>query len=108
MQGHGLGSGKRVNYTLIFVAHNGPGPWPCYFCAEPVALESVFTVHHLDHDHDNHDPPNLAAAHPGCHIGHHKRGRPNPGAAEFNRRTKRGVKHRADCNHCASLRRVAP
>jgi DNA-directed RNA polymerase sigma subunit (sigma70/sigma32) len=57
--------------------HNGPGPWPCFECDGPVTYEELL-VHHLDHDHDNNDPTNLAASHKPCHITHHKTGQPSP------------------------------
>lgn len=46
----------------------------CYFCQETIE-ESGFgkaLVHHIDHDHTNNEPENLAPAHWGCHSRHHR------------------------------------
>lgn len=71
----------RDIHRLIFVAVNGLGPWPCHGCGKPVAIEA-FVVHHLDDDHTNNDPENLAAMHRPCHIRHHRTG------------TKKSAEHR--------------
>jgi hypothetical protein len=65
-----------MKYREIFFAHNGTGPYPCRFCAEEVSMEEVL-VHHVDDDHTNGAPENLAAAHRICHTGHHKKGVPH-------------------------------
>lgn len=54
-----------------FIEKHGPGPHPCYFCGE---LAEKFHVHFIDHDKNNDDVNNLARAHPGCHMSHHKAG----------------------------------
>lgn len=67
----------QKGYRRQFVEANGPGPWPCCFCGEPVEPRSqpldstAFVVHHDDEDRSNSDPSNLSAAHHGCHVGHH-------------------------------------
>ena len=61
-------------HVKVFIAHNGPGPWSCFFCTNDVMLQEV-TVHHIDHDHSNNDPMNLVASHFGCHSRHHATGR---------------------------------
>lgn len=61
---------NRSRYREVFFAYNGVGPYACAFCDEQVDFD-VVTVHHLDHDHTNDDPENLAAAHKGCHNSHH-------------------------------------
>lgn len=70
--------GRRVReYVAIFWTANGPGPWPCHFCNHPVTRlgKPDGVVHHLDHDHENQDLDNLAAAHWRCHASHHGRDR---------------------------------
>lgn len=67
--------GPRVK--LIFIVANGLGPWPCYFCPELVYYDEEdnklkFNVHHIDHNHDNDDPANLAASHHSCHGKYHR------------------------------------
>lgn len=64
-------------YRLVFVAHNGPGPWPCHFCRKPVEMLSStsrrdrFTVHHLNHNRKDFDADNLVPTHYGCHARFH-------------------------------------
>lgn len=53
-----------------FFMHNGPGPWPCFWCGVLVEYENV-SVHHQDGDHTNDDPSNLVASHRPCHTQHH-------------------------------------
>jgi hypothetical protein len=62
----------------IFFMHNGPGPWSCHFCAEPILVQDLTrrygpVVHHIDENHGNNDPGNLSLAHFGCHCGYHNR-----------------------------------
>jgi hypothetical protein len=66
----------QKRYRSTFVDHAGPGPWPCYFCGEPVEPDAAeprrrLVVHHLDHDRSNGAPDNLTASHRGCHQSHH-------------------------------------
>lgn len=62
---------KRTRYRELFFAHNGPGPYICYFgCGEPVTFQEVI-VHHTDDDFTNDSITNLAPAHRVCHNGHH-------------------------------------
>jgi hypothetical protein len=68
----------QVAYRRAFREANGPGPWPCCFCGEPVVDAKgeafnarTFVVHHIDHDHANDAPDNLAATHNECHARHH-------------------------------------
>jgi len=69
----------------VWLAANGPGPWPCTFCEQPVARlggygapgelhamrSSHGIVHHHDENHGNNDPGNLRISHHGCHIRYH-------------------------------------
>jgi hypothetical protein len=59
-------------YRRVFLETNGPGPWPCFGCGEPVVK---LEVHHLDEDPTNDSPENLVAMHNPCHISLHQRGR---------------------------------
>lgn len=62
---------KRTRYRELFFAHNGAGPYECYFeCGVPVSFQEV-VVHHTDDDFTNDTVENLAAAHRVCHNGHH-------------------------------------
>ena len=61
----------RQIHREVFLAHYGPGPWQCFKCWGLVYFDAKFDVHHLDHDHDNNDPTNLAASHPHCHRSYH-------------------------------------
>ena len=65
-------------HKFIFLAYNGPGPYSCSFCDESVRPPWVpgnkgeaLQVHHLNHDHNDNDPANLAAAHGKCHASYH-------------------------------------
>ena len=45
-------------YRRNFFAAHGPGPWPCFFCSEPVTEVGGLggrnlLVHHIDGDHSN-------------------------------------------------------
>jgi hypothetical protein len=61
-------------HIRLFFAHNGLGPYTCFFCGDDVALEKV-TIHHKNHDHDDNRKSNLKASHSGCHSRHHATGR---------------------------------
>ena len=65
----------RDEHRIVFVAYNGPGPWPCVFCNKPVELREKFVVHHIDGNRLNDEPSNLCVAHGPCHTGHHHTGR---------------------------------
>lgn len=58
-------------YREIFVAVNyakyGFGPWMCFVCKEPVEKKDL-NIHHVDEDHENDEPTNLAAIHHNCHA----------------------------------------
>ena len=51
-------------------------PFDCFFCIEPIvkfegqSSESICT-HHIDWNHDNDSPENVAYAHQGCHGSYH-------------------------------------
>lgn len=64
----------------IAIETYGPLPQPCYWCWEPVEFFTTRdpwggVVHHLDHDHGNNDPDNLAFAHVACHSAYHNQGK---------------------------------
>lgn len=59
-------------YREVFFAHNGPGPYTCFYCEEDVTFKEV-AVHHKDENKRNNDPENLEAAHDDCHMAHHNR-----------------------------------
>lgn len=62
---------KRSRYRELFFAHNGPGPYACYFdCGRTVSFEEII-VHHDDGDHTNNDLANLVPCHRLCHNRHH-------------------------------------
>lgn len=68
----------HVDHRRLFMAQNDTGPWACYFCPELVVEYGGIggrnlVVHHLDGDHANNDPANLASAHWDCHASHHAR-----------------------------------
>jgi hypothetical protein len=64
-------------YRPIFIAVNGPGPWPCYLNAcEDLVLPDELAIHHLDENHENNEPTNLTAMHKGCHSRLHFAGVP--------------------------------
>ena len=53
--------------------HGKKGPWPCRFRGEPVTKDQdqggrSLLIHHIDGDHSNNAPQNLAAAHWDCHA----------------------------------------
>ena len=75
--------GNTRYYHRIFFAANGFGPYTCFHCGQPVYFDEVI-IHHLDHDHWNDDPDNLAAAHPPCHISHHHNGKAVTAHARLN------------------------
>lgn len=70
---------EQEGYRRVFVAAHGPWPHSCFFCGEPVSGRTIpfdsaaAVVHHLDGDHSNDDPANLAAAHRRCHSAYHVR-----------------------------------
>lgn len=64
-------------YREIFFAYNGPGPWACYFCDEPVTPEDL-DVHHKDENKKNNLHSNLTASHRTCHASQHSKGRKSP------------------------------
>jgi hypothetical protein len=65
-------------YQRIWKEHN-TFPAPCHFCDESVAqfgrLRRDGSIHHLDGDHSNDVPSNLAIAHRACHTSHHEKGK---------------------------------
>lgn len=61
---------RRSQYREIFFAHNGAGPYECFFCSEPVQFQEVI-VHHEDHNEINNDLTNLKPCHRLCHNSHH-------------------------------------
>ena len=65
---------KQHRYRQVFITANGPGPWPCYGCDEPVTQDEVH-IHHIDEDPTNDDPSNLASMHQPCHNRLHLLGR---------------------------------
>lgn len=94
-----LSLGKH-RYREVFFAHNGPGPYTCCFCGQPVDFEEV-VIHHVDHNRTNLARENLTAAHETCHKSHHHKGkivsaeaRANIGAASAGRWV--GRKHRPE------------
>jgi hypothetical protein len=96
---------RRNPHILVFVAHNGPGPYPCVFCERSVDMVTELHVHHLDHNHDNNDPDNLAATHTGCHTSYHQSIRWRSPEERFKQGAhSRGKKHPPDCGHCAAVR----
>lgn len=67
----GLKKRRRSRYREIFFAHNGPGPYSCFFeCGKEVTFEEVI-VHHVDHDESNNSIDNLVPAHRSCHNQYH-------------------------------------
>lgn len=61
-------------HQKVFHENNNP-PWECCICHELVQLNEL-TIHHLDEDHFNNDPANLAATHHACHTHLHRVGKP--------------------------------
>lgn len=63
-------------YVRIFLDTYGPFPHTCHWCEEIIpeyggVFADAAIIHHLDHDHDNNDPANLAPGHRRCHVEHH-------------------------------------
>src|ERR1039458_1891404 len=56
----------RHRHREVFFAHNGRGPYKCFYCVKRVWFKDV-TVHHKNENHDDNRPSNLQAAHFGCH-----------------------------------------
>ncbi len=64
---------RPSHYRSLFFAHNGPGPYECFFgCGVPVLFEEVH-VHHVDDNHDNNEILNLKPAHISCHTSYSAR-----------------------------------
>jgi hypothetical protein len=69
---------KQPHYRQIHREHHGPGPWPCFFCGEPVLPwpdekgKRRQLVHHIDEDQSNDAPENLTASHWCCHSKYHE------------------------------------
>jgi hypothetical protein len=61
-----------------YEAFNGPAPWSCTYCGDPVegVGHGVGHIHHIDEDPDNDTKDNLEAMHPVCHKRHHRQGKP--------------------------------
>ena len=70
----------RKEAWRVFLALAGPPPWVCARCGEPITKIGLHAdeghVHHVDQDIANNVPENLEIIHPGCHVRHHKQGRP--------------------------------
>lgn len=62
---------SKYLYREVFFAHEGPGPYRCFFCGKPVVMDEVI-VHHIDEDRTNNAIENLAGAHDPCHTSHHQ------------------------------------
>ena len=63
-------------YVRIFLDTYGPFPHPCHWCQEVIpeyggVFADAAIIHHLDHDHYNNVPGNLAPGHRRCHVAHH-------------------------------------
>ena len=87
---------RKLSYREIFFMHNGPGPYLCHFCNEKVEAISI-TVHHKDHNEENHAPDNLKASHVSCHMSHHNAGRVmSPAEREKRRQGRLGKLHTED------------
>jgi hypothetical protein len=78
---------SNAQHREIFYAFHGPGPYTCYLCGEKVLAwwdrdpdtereKTGLAVHHINGNHDDNNPENLAAAHYGCHISLHRATRP--------------------------------
>jgi hypothetical protein len=64
------------DFRLVFVAANGPPPWACGLCGEPVrglTRAARGCVHHIDEDRANSRYTNLVAMHRACHAVQHGR-----------------------------------
>jgi len=68
------------SYVTTFYKTYGYGPWTCHFCGKTVRTRSRQDghIHHIDGDHNNNDPTNLAPTHMACHQRHHKAGKDSP------------------------------
>lgn len=92
-------------YRRVFVAAHGPLPHPCHFCGDPVTRWGQRSwdgnIHHVDGDHTNNDPANLAAAHPLCHISYHATGRVM--SMESSERKRAASQVRTACPDCGVL-----
>ena len=81
---------SRRRYVEVFYAFNGPGPYQCMFCEKQILAwwdvdwdgsfdernANALVVHHLDENHFNNHPENLAPIHYGCHTALHRRSAP--------------------------------
>lgn len=75
---------KYSSHRDVFFAFNGPGPYECALCHDPVCAwwdhldrtdgrsQYCLVIHHLDHNHQNNHPENLVPIHYGCHTAHHR------------------------------------
>lgn len=61
---------------MVFLENNTDPPWLCIECGSAVTLKQLL-VHHLDENHFNDDPSNLAPVHRSCHASIHQRGKPS-------------------------------
>ena len=61
---------RRSKYREIFFAHNGPGPYICFFCQQNVIFDEVI-VHHVNHNETDNRLENLKPCHRLCHNGYH-------------------------------------
>jgi 5-methylcytosine-specific restriction endonuclease McrA len=57
-------------HMAIFKRNNEP-PYFCFFCGNVVVS---LNIHHVNGDHSDNRPENLAAVHRGCHTSFHKTG----------------------------------
>lgn len=62
---------KRTKYRELFLAHNGVGPYTCYFDCKIKVLFEELIVHHVDGNHTNNDLKNLVPCHRICHNSYH-------------------------------------
>lgn len=58
-------------HRQIFMDTHPGSPWNCHFCGGEI---DELHVHHIDHDHGNNEPDNLAPTHGDCHAHHHRSG----------------------------------